>query len=477
MSKSRPRILLEGERRWKQSFLIFGNRRVASGFPAAPLPYPEIAARGGRKAASFSAGGLYGRPFWVSTPENDKTDKNRTASLPPEKPPALSSLSARTRQCTRDGTQPIIARAVRSNRATVPPETCRICGRPRLDSPRRLPLRSRAAPMATTARRAARRSERGPGGSRDRGRTGGEPGTTQSHARAGARRLRGRAGPDRRLDRRRNPPGPRAELCLADRHGDDRPDLGAADGRRAVCELSGPGRPFRTAYEALQILTNGGARRRPTSTKTDRIRPSRRPSPKREIVEASIKENVDGRDIIKKQPFERIRATLATAATSLSDDVPAYDPAALIDSTQPIMAPDDTANTDIYGAEVEGEVQIKTAALPATLVPPETITDQAAADFVRPSLEAPSRRATTSTRTAPTPARASRPRRRRRRAARSRRRRRWRPRRRRRERHRAAQDHAAPTRPASAAPSASSPSTNRRLLEDDAAARTASRRR
>ena len=30
---------------------------------------------------------------------------------------------------------------------------------------------------------------------------------------------------------------------------------------------------------------------------------------------------LDGRDMIKKQPFERIRATLATAATALSDDV------------------------------------------------------------------------------------------------------------------------------------------------------------
>jgi hypothetical protein len=82
----------------------------------------------------------------------------------------------------------------------------------------------------------------------------------------------------------------------------------------------------------------------------------------------------------------RIRATLATAATALSEDVPAYDPESLIDSTQPIMAPDDV-NTAIYGTDVEGEVSIKTAALPASLVPPRTISDQNAEAYVRQTLE------------------------------------------------------------------------------------------
>ena len=38
-----------------------------------------------------------------------------------------------------------------------------------------------------------------------------------------------------------------------------------------------------------------------------------------EIIEASIRETVDGRDMIRNQPFVRIRATLATAATALSE--------------------------------------------------------------------------------------------------------------------------------------------------------------
>ena len=143
---------------------------------------------------------------------------------------------------------------------------------------------------------------------------------------------------------------------------------------------------FSTAYEALQIVTNNQAPAPDLISKTDRVRPVTATKSETEVVEASIKETVDGRDMIKRQPFERIRATLATAATALSEDVPAYDPASLIDSTQPIDAPDDT-NTSIYGAEVEGEVSIKTAALPATFVPARTITDQMAEGYVHQTLD------------------------------------------------------------------------------------------
>ena len=147
---------------------------------------------------------------------------------------------------------------------------------------------------------------------------------------------------------------------------------------------------FSTAYEALQIVTGGNTPSADSvENKTDRIRPVAESKSEIEVVEASIKENVDGRDMIKQQPFERIRATLATSATALSDDVPAYDPASLIDSTQPIMAPDDgAANTAIYGGAVEGEVSIKTGPLPTTLVPPRAINDQMAEAYVRQDIAA-----------------------------------------------------------------------------------------
>ncbi|HEX4298545.1 MAG TPA: M23 family metallopeptidase [Devosia sp.] len=140
---------------------------------------------------------------------------------------------------------------------------------------------------------------------------------------------------------------------------------------------------FSTAYEALQIITGAQGPTADLINKTDRIRPVTQTKSETEIVEASIKESVDGRDMIKTQPFVRIRATLATTATSLSGDVPAYDPSSLIDQSQPIMAPDDSASTDIYGGAVEGEVQIKTTAMPDTFVPPQAIDDQLAEAFVR----------------------------------------------------------------------------------------------
>jgi murein DD-endopeptidase MepM/ murein hydrolase activator NlpD len=145
---------------------------------------------------------------------------------------------------------------------------------------------------------------------------------------------------------------------------------------------------FSTAYEALQIVSNNATPTTDLVSKTDRVRPVTQTKSETEIVEASIKApSADGKDIIRTQPFERIRATLATAATALSDDVPAYDPASLIDSTQPIMTPDDTTSTAIYGGSVEGEVQIRTGALPPTLVPARAITDQLAEAYVRQTID------------------------------------------------------------------------------------------
>lgn len=148
---------------------------------------------------------------------------------------------------------------------------------------------------------------------------------------------------------------------------------------------------FSTAYEALQIITpHADGATLDSTVKTDRVRPVAKTRSELEIVEASIKESVGGRDMIRKQPFVRIRATLATAATALSEDVPAYDPVAILEANQPIVAAigdDDLANPNIYGAEVEGEVSINLAAMPISLVPPRAISDQTAAEYVRTSVE------------------------------------------------------------------------------------------
>lgn len=144
---------------------------------------------------------------------------------------------------------------------------------------------------------------------------------------------------------------------------------------------------FSTAYEALQIQRPRSEALTPTdlSAKTSRLRPVTATRSDLEIIEASIRENVDGRDMIRKQPFVRIRATLATAPTSLSEDVPDYDPVAILNATQPIEATEANMdiNTDVYGAEVEGEVAVRLAEMPASFVPPRAISDQLAAEYVR----------------------------------------------------------------------------------------------
>ncbi|MBU1304039.1 MAG: M23 family metallopeptidase [Alphaproteobacteria bacterium] len=149
---------------------------------------------------------------------------------------------------------------------------------------------------------------------------------------------------------------------------------------------------FSTAYEALQLSRPKAEAIAPTdmSAKSSRTRPVAATRSDQEVIEASIRETVDGRDMIRNQPFVRIRATLATSATSLSDGIPDYDPVAILNATQPISVDADAIdiNTDVYGAEVEGEVAVKLAAMPLSFVPPRAISDQSAAQFVRGLTEA-----------------------------------------------------------------------------------------
>ncbi len=145
---------------------------------------------------------------------------------------------------------------------------------------------------------------------------------------------------------------------------------------------------FSTAYEALQIEQPHTASATSLLIKTDRLKPVAQTRSDREIVEASIRETVDGRGMIRRQPFVRIRATLATSPTALSDNIPAYDPVALLSRSQALAAQDDLqVSTDVYGAEVEGEVAVQTASLPVNIRPAVQISDKKAAEFVRAVIE------------------------------------------------------------------------------------------
>jgi murein DD-endopeptidase MepM/ murein hydrolase activator NlpD len=147
---------------------------------------------------------------------------------------------------------------------------------------------------------------------------------------------------------------------------------------------------FSTAYKALQLAAP--RLEQPFATditaKSSRIRPVAATRSDLEVIEASIRQVVDGREILRNQPFTRLRATLATTATSLSADAPAYDPVAILNATQPLQAVALDLNADVYGTDVDGEVAVRQADMPASFIPARAISDEVASDFVRGSAEA-----------------------------------------------------------------------------------------
>jgi len=145
---------------------------------------------------------------------------------------------------------------------------------------------------------------------------------------------------------------------------------------------------FSTAYEALQLInseTDDMSSQR--NTKGDRLRPITLTKSDYELVDASIRELTGDRSLIRKQSFVRIRATLATAATALAADIPDYDPVAVLEASDQSSTQVATANPEIYGADIDGEVSIKTSPLPRGLTPGRAITDAKAAQFTRETVE------------------------------------------------------------------------------------------
>jgi hypothetical protein len=96
MSKSGPWEPLSRAASVEAVLPNFWEQNFASGHPAAYLPYQKFAAAG-PQGRLHQRGGLYGRPFLVSTPENDKTDKKRNRySASSETPGALGFFAPST---------------------------------------------------------------------------------------------------------------------------------------------------------------------------------------------------------------------------------------------------------------------------------------------------------------------------------------------------------------------------------------------
>jgi murein DD-endopeptidase MepM/ murein hydrolase activator NlpD len=142
---------------------------------------------------------------------------------------------------------------------------------------------------------------------------------------------------------------------------------------------------FSTAYEALRYPAASSPAPPALSVKTSRARPVTSTHSDVETVVASIRENDHGQGIVRNEPFTRIQATLATVATSLSSDAPTYDPLTLPTSADPtsVDAGMTAISTDLYGADVGGEVTVHLERWPNTFTPSRSISDQMAADYVR----------------------------------------------------------------------------------------------
>ncbi|HEY8594609.1 MAG TPA: M23 family metallopeptidase [Devosiaceae bacterium] len=143
---------------------------------------------------------------------------------------------------------------------------------------------------------------------------------------------------------------------------------------------------FSTPYAALTIESPQTTSSTPLG-KTDRAKPVTHTRSEKEVIEASIRVDVNGVERLRKQPFVRISATLATAPTALSGNIPAYDPVALLSQGQPENDVTPLDNAAIYGTDVEGEVTVKTVPLPLNMAPARVISDAAASEFVKLTLE------------------------------------------------------------------------------------------
>jgi len=145
---------------------------------------------------------------------------------------------------------------------------------------------------------------------------------------------------------------------------------------------------FSTAVDALPADASLTSGQTSLLEKTNRVKPVALTRSELETVEASIRETVDGRSIVRKQPFSRLKATLATSATALTENVPPYDPVALLNSAAPVT-PLYTADvsTDIYGANVEGELEVRNEPLSLAEVPDKYLSEARAKEFARQAFE------------------------------------------------------------------------------------------
>jgi murein DD-endopeptidase MepM/ murein hydrolase activator NlpD len=204
--------------------------------------------------------------------------------------------------------------------------------------------------------------------------------------------------------------------------------IAALDGRH---QLAVPPEASRT----LRISDSGADAAQSHGAKGDRIRMAPEPVSDRQVIQVSTVTKQGDRDLIKLKPFARIQTSLATSITSLSDNVPPYDPAKIVaaaagerggnkapapavsekltvvedegtsgdgeelvidggdaellvsEETELAVGPD---QANVYGVNVEGEVLVKVSDFPLDLAPGDeepSVSPIEAEQFIRASIQ------------------------------------------------------------------------------------------
>jgi murein DD-endopeptidase MepM/ murein hydrolase activator NlpD len=101
-----------------------------------------------------------------------------------------------------------------------------------------------------------------------------------------------------------------------------------------------------------------------TAVKGDRFRPAPEPEVSRRVIQISTVSRVDDRDIVRVRPFAHVLTNLAAdVAPEVAAKVPSFNPLDIFSDTG--ETPVELAASDaIYGAEVDGEISIKTSDFP-----------------------------------------------------------------------------------------------------------------
>ncbi|MEW5424825.1 M23 family metallopeptidase [Amorphus sp. 3PC139-8] len=121
--------------------------------------------------------------------------------------------------------------------------------------------------------------------------------------------------------------------------------IGALDGRYSI-----------TLPASAHVATLGDATGVGPAAKGDRMRPTAEEISNKQIIEVSTVTHLGNRNLIKKQPYALVTASLVTRTSDIVDDIPPFNPLSIFADTT--VFPSKAATDAIYDAQVDGEITI-----------------------------------------------------------------------------------------------------------------------